>query len=162
MQDCKEMKKADQLIITKEDTQQARYLPEETRTVTIQNNKVATHKACLATWQSRWMNASTGRQYHEYDFPEKATFNRILQLQTGYQILNAHPPKSWSERISCVCLRMSRNNRTFYYSASHIKINESGRVWPSIIHWVRSRTLVGNLDLLLDEWSGLRLNDGLT
>ena len=95
--------KADQLIITKKDTEQARYIPEETRTVTIQNNKVATHKACLARWQSRWMNASTGRQYHGYDFPDKATFNRILQLQTGYPILNAHPQKSWSERISSVC-----------------------------------------------------------
>ena len=51
--------KADQLA--KEGAEEARSMPEETRSVSIQDIKVASHKACLARWQSRWLNASTGR-----------------------------------------------------------------------------------------------------
>ena len=41
-------------------------MPGETRPVRIQYIKLASHKACLARWQSRWMDAGTGKQYHEY------------------------------------------------------------------------------------------------
>ena len=41
--------KADQLA--KEDAEEARSMPEETRSVSIKDVKVASHKACLARWQ---------------------------------------------------------------------------------------------------------------
>ena len=102
--------KSDQLA--KEGAEEARSMPEETRTVSIQDIKVASHKACLARWQSRWQNASTGRQYHEYvpqvdfkrqfDLQDKVAFNRILQLQTGYTVLNAHRHKV-GQKVSPLC-----------------------------------------------------------
>ena len=42
--------KADQLV--KEGAEEARSMPEERRCVSIQDIKVASHKACLARWQS--------------------------------------------------------------------------------------------------------------
>ena len=78
-------------------------MPEESRIVTIQEVKEASHKACLSKWQSRWENSSTGRRYYELvptvnhkrrlDLPNKTAFNLILQLQTGYSTLNAHRHK---------------------------------------------------------------------
>jgi len=90
--------KADQLA--KEGAKEALEMPEDSRIVTIQEIKDASNKTCLAKWQTRWENSSTGRRFYEFyptvarkrrlDFPDKLTYNAILQLQTGYSKLNAY------------------------------------------------------------------------
>ena len=126
--------KADQLA--KEAAEEARSMPEETRSVSIQDIKVASHKACLARWQSRWQNASTGRQYHEYvpqvdfkrqfDLPDKVAFNRILQLQTGYTVLNAHRHKVGKKVSPCVHADAQKQQITSSCSVSHTAANMRG------------------------------------
>jgi len=87
-------------------------MPEDSRIVTIQEVKDASNKTCLAKWQTRWENSSTGRRFYEfyptvahkrrYDFPNKLTYNAILQLQTGYSKLKAYR-KTTGQNISPLC-----------------------------------------------------------
>ena len=57
----------------------------------------------MAKWQNRWENSSTGRTFYEFvpsvhykrqlDSQDKTSYKAILQLRTGYSILNAHRHK---------------------------------------------------------------------
>ena len=68
-------------------------MQKETRIITIE----ASHKTRLSGWKTRWDNTSTSMNIsHQlvingaFDFPDKVTFQQIIQLQTGYTVLNAH------------------------------------------------------------------------
>ncbi|XP_052271348.1 uncharacterized protein LOC127872052 [Dreissena polymorpha] len=86
--------------LAKQGAKEANAMPEDSRTTTIQEVKGASHKSCMIKWQKRWQNSSTGSTFYEFfpsveqkrhlDHPDKATYGVILQLQTGYSILNAH------------------------------------------------------------------------
>ena len=71
--------------------------PEGKNSSTILEIKEATKKTQISKWQSRWDNTEYGRAYHMLvskvdskkflDIPNRKSFCRILQIQTGMTVL---------------------------------------------------------------------------
>ena len=76
--------------------------------------KIASHTYTMTLWQRRWNIAEVGREYYKYypsitaqrhfDLPTKQSYSRIIQLQTGYSVLNQYRSKlGQSESSLCQC-----------------------------------------------------------
>ena len=107
---------ADQLA--KEAAEEARIMQKETRIVPIE----ASHKTSLSGWKTRWttlqLDATSMNISHHlvingaFDFPDKVTFQQIIQLQTGYSVLNEQT-YDWSESIPTKCTWRHWDYRVF-------------------------------------------------
>ncbi|MEW8548738.1 MAG: hypothetical protein AB2693_34990, partial [Candidatus Thiodiazotropha sp.] len=93
---------------------EAKQLGEETSVVTIQDIKRHARITALLKWQDRWDIGKTGREFYickpnikaktRLDFPDNTTFKHILQLRTGYCILNEYRHKLGQvDTDLCVC-----------------------------------------------------------
>ena len=81
---------------------------------TMADVKLASHTHIMSLWQHHWGNAEVGREFFKYspyistqrhfDQPTKQSYSRILQLQTGYNVLNQYRSKlGITESSLCQC-----------------------------------------------------------
>lgn len=93
---------------------EAKQLGEETSVVTIQDIKRHARITAQLKWQDRWDIGETGRELYickpniktktRLDFPDNTTFKQILQLRTGYCVLNEYRRKLGQvDTELCVC-----------------------------------------------------------
>ena len=103
--------------LAKETAVEAKDLEEETSVVTVQDIKRHARASIQRKWQQRWDIGEFGRDFYlckpfldsspRLDFPNTRIFKQILQLRTGYSILNDYRHKlGQSESGLCECGQM--------------------------------------------------------
>ncbi|MEW8545908.1 MAG: ribonuclease H family protein, partial [Candidatus Thiodiazotropha sp.] len=86
--------------LAKSAAKEAVSLSEETSVVTVQDVKKHARESVMNKWQDRWDIAESGRNFYEYkdkisykrrpDFPSRTGYNQLMQLRTGYSVLNEY------------------------------------------------------------------------
>ena len=100
--------------LAKEAAHEAIAFKEGSSSTSMADVKQASHTHIMTLWQRRWTIAVVGRQYYRYvpsittkkylDQPTRQSYSRILQLQTGYNILNQYRSKlGQTESNLCQC-----------------------------------------------------------
>ena len=103
--------------LAKEAAVEAKDLEEETSVVTVQDIKRHARASIWSKWQQRWDIGEFGRDFYlckpfldsnpRLDFPNTRMFKQILQLRTGYSILNDYRHKlGQCESGLCECGQM--------------------------------------------------------
>ena len=99
------------------DMMEASTFKEGSSSTSMADVKQASHTHIMTLWQRRWTIAhvaEVGREYYRYvpsittkkylDQPPRQSYSRILQLQTGYNILNHYRSKlGQTESNLCQC-----------------------------------------------------------
>ena len=100
--------------LAKEAAHEASTFKEGSSSFSMADVKQASHTHIMTLWQRRWTIAEVGREYYRYvpsittkkylDQPTRQSYSRILQLQTGYNILNQYRSKlGQTESNLCQC-----------------------------------------------------------
>ena len=100
--------------LAKEAAQEASTFKEGSGSTSMADVKIASHTYTMTLWQRRWNIAEVGREYYKYypsitaqrhfDLPTKQSYSRIIQLQTGYSVLNQYRFKlGQTESSLCQC-----------------------------------------------------------
>ena len=107
-------------------------LEEETSVVTVQDIKRHARASIRRKWQHRWDIGEFGRDFYlckpfldsnpRLDFPNTRMFKQILQLRTGYSILNDYRHKlGQCESGLCECGQMETVQHYTYFSVNYTK-----------------------------------------
>ena len=100
--------------LAKEAAHEASTFKEGSSSFSMADVKQASHTHIMTLWQRRWTIAEVGREYYRYvpsittkkylDQPTRQSYSRVLQLQTGYNILNQYRSKlGQTESNLCQC-----------------------------------------------------------
>ena len=100
--------------LAKEAAHEASTFKEGSGSTSMADVKLASHTHIMSLWQHRWSIAEVGKEFFKYspyistqrhfDQPTKQSYSRILQLQTGYNVLNQYRSKlGLTESSLCQC-----------------------------------------------------------